>query len=292
MNVSCVVRTYNEGKHLGNLLSALKKQSVGDIDIIIIDSGSNDNTVNIAKKNNCRIKRIKKEDFTFGKSLNIGCKEAKNELIVICSAHVLPINNYWIEELIKPLEKKNCAMSYGLQRGVESSYFSEKQIFQDYFPDTGENNIENFANNANSAIKKSVWEKVHFNEKITGLEDIEYSKKISNLGFKTEYVPKAGIYHIHEETPMQIKWRFEREAIALKVIYNKINPRYVNILKFLIDNICSDIKALFKSSEFNINNLCSIFTYRFFQSYGIFCSKSDDPITPHKFKMFYYPSKK
>lgn len=290
--ISYIIRTYNEVKHLGNLLDSLKFQTLKDYEVIIVDSGSDDGTLKIAKQEDCIVKKIKKSDFTFGKSLNIGCETAKNEILIICSAHILPIEKNWAEKLVEPLKLEKVAMTYGSQRGVESSYFSEKQIFLEYFPENESNKIKDFANNANSAIKKSIWKKIKFDEKLTGLEDIYYAKTLIKKNYFVKYVKEAGIYHIHNETPMQIKWRFEREAIALKKIYNNLNPRYRNILSFFLSSLISDMKALLKYKNFSLKKFLSIFVYRFFQCYGIFCSKTEDQITPEKFKMFYYPNKK
>ena len=72
MIVSIVIRTLNEEKYLNELLTEISNQNHPDFDVetIIIDSGSTDNTILIAKKHNCRITYIDKEEFTFGRSLN------------------------------------------------------------------------------------------------------------------------------------------------------------------------------------------------------------------------------
>jgi len=175
---------------------------------------------------------------------------------------------------------------------LPSFQLSEKQIFLEYFPENESNKIKDFANNANSAIKKSIWKKIKFDEKLTGLEDIYYAKTLIKKNYFVKYIKEAGIYHIHNETPMQIKWRFQREAIALKKIYNDLNPRYRNILSFFFSSTYRDIRALIKSKDWEFKKIFSIFVYRFFQCYGIFCAKNNNQITPEKFKMFYYPNKK
>src|SRR3989344_3651284 len=63
---SIVIRTYNEEKHIGNLLRAIETQDYKDYEIIIVDSGSTDKTLEIAEKHPVRIIKIEKRDFTSG----------------------------------------------------------------------------------------------------------------------------------------------------------------------------------------------------------------------------------
>ncbi len=74
---SIVIRAYNEEKHIGRLLEGIKQQTVKDVDVILVDSGSTDSTVSIAESFGARVVNIRPEEFTFGRSLNLGVKEAK-----------------------------------------------------------------------------------------------------------------------------------------------------------------------------------------------------------------------
>src|SRR3989338_8795603 len=162
---SIIIRTFNEEKHLGNLLWAIKKQNYKDYEIIIVDSGSTDNTLKIAKDLQCNhILKIESRDFTFGYSLNIGCERAEGEYLVFVSAHVVPADNQWLEIILKPLRDEKVAMVYGRQIGSKTSKFSEKKDFERIF-----GNSSAYPNNANSAVKKNLWRKHHFDEYLFGL---------------------------------------------------------------------------------------------------------------------------
>jgi rhamnosyltransferase len=80
MKISVVIRCYNEEKHIGTLLDKLKEQTVKDVEIVVVDSGSTDNTINIAGKYTEKILHIDPKDFTFGRSLNIGITASKGEI--------------------------------------------------------------------------------------------------------------------------------------------------------------------------------------------------------------------
>ena len=106
MIVSVVIRTLNEQKYLGQLLSAIFSQvrDEFEIEVVVIDSGSTDKTLAIAESFNCKITHIDKSEFTFGRSLNMGSAMASGEILVYVSGHCLPENNSWLIELINPFE--------------------------------------------------------------------------------------------------------------------------------------------------------------------------------------------
>ena len=135
MNCSIVIRAYNEEKHIGRLLEGIRQQTLKDVEVILVDSGSTDRTVSVAESFAARIVRIASNEFTFGRSLNFGVRAATRELVVIASAHVYPVYPDWLESLLRPFEDKQVALTYGKQRGPESANFSDQQIFHQWYPD-------------------------------------------------------------------------------------------------------------------------------------------------------------
>jgi threonine dehydrogenase-like Zn-dependent dehydrogenase len=118
------------------------------------------------------------------------------------------------------LRRDEVAMVYGGQRGHAESKFSEWKDFNRVFPQWPKpvKNPAPFANNANSAIKKSLWHEHPFNEMLPGLEDIEWAKHWMKLEHKVVYEPDATVIHIHTETWPQVRRRYQREAIAARWI--------------------------------------------------------------------------
>ncbi len=88
MKCSIIIRAYNEEAHIGRLLQGVKHQTLKDAEIVLVDSGSTDATVEIAESYGAHVVRIPSEEFTFGRSLNYGVREATSEYLVIASAHV------------------------------------------------------------------------------------------------------------------------------------------------------------------------------------------------------------
>ena len=257
-NISIIIRTFNEERYLPYLLNKIRLQSLyNQTETIIVDSGSTDSTLSIANDYETRIIEIEKRNFTFGRSLNMGCEKAKGKYLVIVSAHCIPQNNYWIENLVTPLFKNISSYSYGRQIGSKETFFSEEQIFNKYYPP-----ITNlfqkgfFCNNANSALTKKEWKIYKFDETLTGLEDIDLAKKIYNNGGNISYVSEACVYHCHKETWQQISRRFERESYALLKISPEITINKFKLVYYIFSAIFFDFKTAFsKNIVFKNSNI-------------------------------------
>ena len=168
-DVSIVFRALNEEKYFEQALQACREQVLDDLtfDIVLVDSGSTDRTLEIAEKYDCQIVHIPKHQFSFGRSLNWGCEAASGDYLIFISAHCIPTHNRWLQNLIQPLLDNIATYSYGRQLGNEASKFSEKQLFAKYFPDFDKSPQDGFfINNANSAITKSAWQTFNFDEDV------------------------------------------------------------------------------------------------------------------------------
>jgi len=213
---SIVIRAFNEERWLPEVLDAIDRQTYRDFEVLLVDSGSVDRTVDIAAAHGARIIRLRSEDFTFGHSLNLGIREARGTFIAILSAHAIPTDGHWLERLITPLRQAETAMVFGAQRGHAVSRFSEARDFERVFPskplEMDDDHV--FVNNANSAVRRDLWDQHRFDEGLPGLEDAEWAKYWIPLGKKVLYTPAACIYHVHTESWAQVRHRFHREGIA------------------------------------------------------------------------------
>jgi glycosyltransferase involved in cell wall biosynthesis len=267
---SVVIRTLNEARYLGDLLSGIRQQRTTDLDceIVIVDSGSTDGTLQIAEKHGCTILHITREQFSFGRSLNIGCEAAQGEMLVITSGHCVPASPDWLHNLCRPLVDEIAQYSYGKQLGGPSSYFSECRVFEKYFPHSSRLPQDGFyCNNANAALLKSVWMKYRFDEELTGLEDMALAQRLVKDGGKVAYVAEAPVYHHHSETWPQVRRRFEREAIALQQIMPNIHVGWFDTVRYTLNSIYGDWRRAGESKQL-MGNITSIIKYRFNQYTG------------------------
>ena len=171
---SVIIRSYNEEKHLGRLLEGIAQQTVKNVEIILVDSGSTDGTLAVAARYPVQVVHIAPEEFTFGRSLNLGIQAASADLLAFASAHVYPVYPDWLEKLLAPFTDPQIALVYGKQRGGETSKYSERQIFASWYPNDAQQYQESpFCNNANAAVRRSLALEHPYNETLPGLEDLE-----------------------------------------------------------------------------------------------------------------------
>jgi len=293
MKISIIIRTYNEQRHLSALLSAIQMQKISSPhETIVVDSGSTDDTLKIAKQFNCRIEHIEKERFSFGRSLNIGCQAAEGDYLVFVSGHCIPSDDFWLERLTNPLRNGNVAYTYGRQIGNGESRFSESQIFNKYFPMDSLIPQEGFfCNNANAALLKRVWEKDPFDEEITGLEDMRLSRRLVFNGMKIGYVAEATVYHLHDETWPQVRRRFEREAIALQFIMPEVHLNISDFIRYFISAVFLDCEAALLQKRLR-SVFSEIIMYRLMQFWGSYRGNHmHRKLSSAKKEQYFYPQR-
>ena len=287
---SIIIRTLNEEKHLGSLLQAIRSQDYKDLEIIVVDSGSTDKTLEIARDLADTVLQIESHDFTFGYSLNMGCKQSNGKYIVLISGHAIPVNNQWLGSLVEPFRNKKVAMIYGRQIGNDESKFSEKRDLKRLFGNSPSDSsvFLNYANNANAAIRKDLWQERHFDEYLFGLEDIDWAKHVTSKGFLIHYEPKAVIYHIHNEKWPQIFNRYRREAIAAARIGLLHPPQANTSFIFLIKNLFQDY--LVSLPNISLSRLEEIGRFRYYQWKGSrqgWYRDKDIDLNRDKYTLFY-----
>lgn len=268
--VSVVVRCFNEEHHIGRLLSGLMRQQRPPDQIVIVDSGSTDATLAIASRFPVDVHAIDPEQFSFGRSLNIGCQAATGDIIAIASAHVYPVYDSWLTQLTAPFADPRTALAYGRQLGNERTKYSEQRVLARWFPPASVARQDHpFCNNANSAIRRSEWESQPYDEDLTGLEDLDWAKKALEKGSHVAYVAGASVVHAHDESWGQLVNRYRREAIAHKRIYHEQGMSAFDAARLTIGNIASDYIHAVRDGVI-VRNLAAIPAFRVAQFWGTY----------------------
>lgn len=292
MMFSIIIRTFNEEKFLGQLLEGIKRQEVDDyhVEILIVDSGSTDKTMEIARDYDCKILHIKKDEFSFGRSLNIGCAAANERILVFISGHCVPYDKHWLINLGRPLIDGCAVMAYGRQVGGPTTKLSEHEIFAKFFPEKSAIPQKGFfCNNANSAILKTEWEIFRFDEQLTGLEDMAIGRLIVNSGKHIAYVAEACVYHHHDESWKKVKSRYEREAIALQYIMPEMQLSVFDVIRYTISAIIMDFRSAIHRKCF-LTTWREIILFRFMQYLGSYVGNHEHrQLSRAKKHQYFYP---
>ena len=286
---SIVIRAYNEARHIGKLLKGIQQQTIKDVQVILVDSGSTDGTAEIAQKMGAEVVSINPRDFTFGRSLNLGIEHARADRIVIASAHVYPLYPDWLEVLLAPLEDQRTALTYGKQRGNHSNHFSEHQVFRAWFPDDPRPVQKHpFCNNANAAIQRRLWELHPYDELIPALEDLAWAKWAQEQGYRLTYVPEAEIIHVHQETWRGVFNRYRREGMAFRMIYPQETFGWLEMLKLFMQNVSTDWQ-LASSQKIWRQVAGQVVRFRWAQFNGTYRGYQTGLLTTQLRQAFYYP---
>ena len=242
---SVVIRSYNEERHIARLLVGILNQSVAGAEIILVDSGSTDATLAIAARYPVQILHIDPAAFSFGRSLNVGCRAAHGEFVVIASAHVYPVYRDWLERLLAPFVDERVAAVYGKQRGDSTTRFSKHQIFRHWFPEvSAPQPASPFCSNANAAIRRGFWLRRAYDEDLPALEDVEWATWALAQGYRLAYQAEAEVIHIHDESPRAVFNRYRREAMALKRIQPQEHFGVVDLVRLMILHVSLDLVDL------------------------------------------------
>ena len=221
--LSIIIRTKNEERWIGLCLERIKSQNYKNHEIILVDSGSTDKTVAKAKRHGID-KLVIIDDYKPGKAINLGIEESKGEFIVILSAHCLPIKNDWLDELLEEISSlEELGGVYGKQVPMDFSSNEDKRDLLIVFGEDPRIQIkDSFFHNANSIIKKKVWEKIKFDDSASNIEDRLWAEEILKNNFKIKYTPKAAVYHYHGIHQSGDIKRLE----GVTSIIEKITPKY------------------------------------------------------------------
>jgi glycosyltransferase involved in cell wall biosynthesis len=215
-SISIIIRNKNEAEYLSQLLKILDENYADDYnEIILVDNNSSDASIDIAKRYNCKISTI--DNFSYGSACNLGVENAMNEYCVFLSSHSLPFGTDFFKNVSTYFEKssKIAGLRFCKNLGEATSFYAKKN---------SSDNLNTFGlMNAASAIRKSVWEKVQFDEEVTTSEDKIWTRDVSKLGYEIHTIPSLFFYRNPRNHKSEIK-RYKKHKKAMELnpdIYSK-----------------------------------------------------------------------
>jgi len=221
--VSIIMRSFNEAWALRQTLPALAAQNYKKWELIIIDSGSTDGSLELFRQfQPSRLIHIAHNEYNPARVLNHGMGLASSNFGIFLNADATPQGSDWLGPLVTGLLDQEVAAVFGRQTPRPDC----KAVFaHDYERCFGANREsaqwENFFSMASSGIRKDIWAKRGFNERMQYSEDDEFTRWCRAQGYRVVYVPESVVMHSHNYTAAQAWKRGFGEGCALAAVWNR-----------------------------------------------------------------------
>ena len=196
--VSIIIRAKNEEYWLPRLLPQLKRQSYQDFEVILVDNQSTDATCAIFRKEYPSGRILEIGDFKPGRAINAGIEAASGELVVIISAHCVPAEEGWLASFVSAMDDTTIGAAYGRQLPMHTSHpLDKRDLLNTFGIEFRVQKKDTFFHNANSILRRSVWERFPFDEETPHIEDRLWAAQLIENQIWIAYTPGAVVYHHH-----------------------------------------------------------------------------------------------
>jgi glycosyltransferase involved in cell wall biosynthesis len=217
MRATVVIRAKNEAAAIGRTLELVAGQTV-DAQVVVVDSGSTDDTVAIARGAGAEVIEIPAKSFTYGGSLNTGTEAARAELVVALSAHAFPVHDRWLEAMLEPFgdDRVACTTSndYAPEGGPLRETIVQDEAHARRHPMWG-------YSNAAGAFRAALWREKPFRADMPGTEDKEWAWHWLTRGMTLVVSPEMRVDHTHGKDPArELYERSRREWYGLGMYFD------------------------------------------------------------------------
>lgn len=194
--VSVIVRTLNEERWIDACLRSVYEQDYSNLEVVLVDNQSTDQTLEIVSGYPVVLETI--EEFRPGLALNMGVRASSGDVLVFISGHCVPVDTRWLRSLISPLDDPDIAGVYGRQEPLSyTSDLDKRDLLTVFGLDPKLQRRDPFFHNANSAMRRELWERFPFDEQVTNVEDRIWGRQVIEAGLALRYEPDASVYHWH-----------------------------------------------------------------------------------------------
>jgi glycosyltransferase involved in cell wall biosynthesis len=214
--ITVIIRARDEAGSIGRCLELVRAQEglePGAVEVIVVDSGSRDDTGAIAARLGARVVSIPSRAFTFGGALNLGAgvAAASSRLFVSLSAHAFPMDVLWLSRLAAAFEDSSVACACGERFAPDGSALAGPVRF-----DASAASAHPFwgYSNAAGALRASLWRARPFRADLPACEDREWALHWVRQGHVCVLDPAFLVDHDHTHDPVISIYRRARRESA------------------------------------------------------------------------------
>ena len=227
--ISVVIPVKDGGSDLVRCLETIRRQQLSDVEIVVVDSGSADASVAVARTHDAVVHEIPATEFGHGRTRNLGASLAGGDVLVFTSQDAYAADDRWLGRLVEPLERDEVAGSYGRQLPHHDATPPER-YFLDFlygpesrvqrFAGDGEPSFEQtLFSNVSSAMRRATWEAFPFADDLIMSEDQEWSRRVLRAGYELAYVADAAVHHSHSYSVAAAFRRFFDSGVSAEHSY-------------------------------------------------------------------------
>jgi len=248
--ISIIIRAKNEERNIGGVLEAIFSQDISQsIEVIIVDSGSTDRTLDIAGQFSVKILTIAESRFSYGYALNLGISASSGDIICCLSAHCVPAHHKWLSKLIGPIAEGRSHATYGRQVPIPGVNPFEEVSLKKHFPDQDTITGRVPFSNANCAFFKKIWLEQKFDEELSSWEDYLWFSLLKDK-YVFSYAPLAAVCHSHPFSLSSTLRRTFNDGQTFRIMKDRYNldlvdetaPTLLAKLRFFLKDILDHFK--------------------------------------------------
>jgi rhamnosyltransferase len=221
--VTIIMRSFNEAWALRDTLPALQAQDYRNWELVVIDSGSTDGSVELIRA--ARPKhfiQILPHEYQPSRVMNHGMELARTDTAIFLNADATPQGSGWLRPLVEALQNPRHAAVFGRQIARPDCEAVFAHDYDRCFGDQRESTQwDHFFSMVSSGLRKDVWSRRGFLESMQYSEDDEYTRWCRAQGYDVVYCPESVVMHSHNYTPRQAYKRSFGEAWALAAVWNR-----------------------------------------------------------------------
>jgi rhamnosyltransferase len=256
--VTIIIRSFNEGWALRETLPALKHQDYAPWELVVFDSGSSDGSVELIRQANPRhFVQIEPQQYNPSRVMNRAMELAQSEYAVFLNADATPQGPHWLGPLVQALQDPQTAAVFGRQIPRPDSQAVFAHDYERCFgPKRESRRWPHFFSMASSGLRKDIWAKRGFLEKLQYSEDDEYTRWCRAQGYRVVYCPESVAMHSHNYTREQAYKRSYGEGKALAAVWTG-KPSEVNWPRTVLLGWLNDLRrdALFCARQRRLGEL-------------------------------------
>lgn len=227
--VTVIMRSKNSAWVIGQALAGLFSQHRRDFELLLVDSGSTDATLDIARRYPCRVIQIAATEYFPGAVLNKAIAQAQGDILVFQNSDVVPLTPNALGLLLEPLEMGKADATFARQLPRPEAHTWVRHDYARAFPSQGVPPSWMVYSLPFAAMKRAAWERHPFYEDAWGSEDTEWGHWARQNNVVARYVPEALVMHSHNYTLRQLYGRrfIEGEADAFILQDTVSIPRFL-----------------------------------------------------------------